>query len=291
MSRVNFSLRKTSDRLIAIGIIALPAALILLQPDVGTAIVFGGFIVMFFREGLSYQYLLFAMIFLILSVLALVANKVLLIIGILAAGFVSVYFIYKMRHLVLHIVLVVLLGGYVWFLNDIINNALKEHHRNRIAVLFNPEIGKKDIGYNLMQSKIAIGSGGLTGKGFMQGTQTKYDFVPEQETDYIYCTVGEEWGWLGSVVSLGLFFILLAQLMFVSENAKSSFARIFGYCVVSILFTHIVINVAMTIGLAPTIGIPLPFFSYGGSALLSFTIMVFILLNLYANRVNIISSR
>lgn len=291
MSRVNFSLRNNTDRLICAGLIAAPAGLILLQPDVGTAIVFGGFLIMFFREGLNYQYLLFAIVFLVLSVLALVANKVLLIIGILAAGFVSVYFIYRLRYLALHVALVLLLGSYVWFLNDIINATLKEHHRNRIAVLFNPEIDKKDIGYNLMQSKIAIGSGGLTGKGFMQGTQTKYDFVPEQETDYIFCTVGEEWGWLGSVASLCIFLVLLAQLMYVSENSKSAFARIFGYCVVSILFTHVAINVAMTIGLAPTIGIPLPFFSYGGSALLSFTIMVFILLNLYANRVNVISSR
>jgi rod shape determining protein RodA len=168
------------------------------------------------------------------------------------------------------------------------NNILKQHHRDRINNLVGKEIDLKGAGYNVNQSKIAIGSGRLTGKGFLHGTQTKYDFVPEQSTDFIFCTVGEEHGFVGSLVLIGLFVGLLLRVVFIAERQRSPFSRVYGYGVASILFIHLAINIGMTIGLVPVIGIPLPFISYGGSSLWSFTILLFILLKLDSNRMNII---
>ena len=170
----------------------------------------------------------------------------------------------------------------------VFNNVLKEHHRDRLNNLVGKEIDLKGAGYNVNQSKIAIGSGGLWGKGFLNGTQTKYDFVPEQSTDFIFCTVGEEWGFVGSVVLMTLFVALLLRIIFIAERQRSAFSRIYAYGVASILFFHLTINIGMTIGLVPVIGIPLPFVSYGGSSLWSFTILLFILLKLDSNRMNII---
>ena len=164
------------------------------------------------------------------------------------------------------------------------NELLEDRHRNRINILLGKAEDPKGIGYNTNQSLIAIGSGGLYGKGYLQGTQTKFDFVPEQTTDFIFCTVGEEWGFLGSATVVLLFVILLFRLVFLAERQRSRFSRIYGYSVASILFLHVCVNVAMTIGLAPVIGIPLPFFSYGGSSLWGFTLLLFIFLRLDAYR-------
>jgi rod shape determining protein RodA len=170
----------------------------------------------------------------------------------------------------------------------VFNNVFEQHHRDRINNLVGKDIDLKGAGYNVNQSKIAIGSGGVWGKGFLNGTQTKYDFVPEQSTDFIFCTVGEEWGFVGSIVLIALFVALLLRIIFIAERQRSSFSRIYGYGVASILFMHLTVNIGMTIGLVPVIGIPLPFVSYGGSSLWSFTILLFILIKLDSNRQNII---
>ena len=162
------------------------------------------------------------------------------------------------------------------------------HQRTRINVLLGKEIDPKGAGYNVNQSKIAIGSGGFVGKGFLQGTQTKFDFVPEQSTDFIFCTVGEEWGFIGSFIVLGLFMLLLWRIIYVAERQRSQYSRIYGYGVACILFFHLMVNIGMTIGLAPVIGIPLPYFSYGGSSLWSFTILLFIFIKLDAYRLEIL---
>jgi len=166
----------------------------------------------------------------------------------------------------------------------VLNNILEPHQQSRINELFGIESDPLGVGYNVNQSKIAIGSGGLTGKGFLNGTQTKFDFVPEQSTDFIFCTVGEEWGFIGTTLVVGLFLLLLLRLIYLAERQRSTFSRVYGYGVACIIFFHLAINVGMTIGLAPVIGIPLPFFSYGGSSLWSFTILVFIFLRLDASR-------
>jgi rod shape determining protein RodA len=174
--------------------------------------------------------------------------------------------------------------GVVFMVDYVFDNVLEEHQKTRINVLLGKESDPKGAGYNVNQSKIAIGSGGLIGKGFLQGTQTKYNFVPEQSTDFIFCTVGEEWGFAGSAVVVSLFVLLLYRLVKMAERQRSDFGRIYGYGVISILFFHFVINIGMTIGLVPVIGIPLPFFSYGGSSLWAFTILLFIFIKLDANR-------
>jgi rod shape determining protein RodA len=168
------------------------------------------------------------------------------------------------------------------------NQILKPHQKNRIDVILGKVNDPRGIGYNLNQSKIAIGSGGIFGKGYLQGTQTKYNFVPEQSTDFIFCTIGEEWGFVGCFFVIGLYLFLLIRIINIAERQRSSFARIYGYGVASILFFHIFINIGMTIGLIPVIGIPLPFLSYGGSSLWSFTILLFILLKFDSNRMGII---
>lgn len=290
MSRVNFSLRNWSDRLFLFALIGLPALLIKLQNDTGTALVFSAFIFVLFLEGLNYFYVILLLLVGIFSILAIVANKVLIIIFIVTIAFSSCYFIFRLRHIALHTIIGVSLIFLVLSVDFVINNMLQAHQRNRIYALFNPDIDPMGANWNTTQSKIAIGSGGFMGKGFLKGTQTKYDFVPQQATDFIFCTVGEEHGWVGSLVVIGLFFIFLYQLFFLAENSKSAFGRIFGYSIAAIFFFHIAVNISMTIGLAPVIGVPLPFFSYGGSSLISFSLMVFILLNLYSNRVYVYAS-
>jgi rod shape determining protein RodA len=168
--------------------------------------------------------------------------------------------------------------------NYVINNVLPVRHKNRLEALVDPNFDPMGINWNVTQSKIAIGSGGFSGKGFLEGTQTKYDFVPEQSTDFIFCTIGEEHGWIGSLVMIVLFVFFLLRIIFIAERQKSKFARSYGYAVACIFFFHFAVNIGMTIGLFPVIGIPLPFFSYGGSSLWGFTILLFVLLKLDAHR-------
>ena len=189
-----------------------------------------------------------------------------------------------MRKINTIIVIFLTISAMIFSVDYFVENVLQEHQQNRIKALINPEADPLGYGWNVTQSKIAIGSGGMFGKGFLEGTQTKFDFVPEQSTDFIFCTIGEEHGWIGSLVLIGLFMGLLVRILYVAERQKSVFGRTYGYCVASIIFFHFLVNVGMTIGLAPVVGIPLPFFSYGGSSLWSFTILLFILLAIDANR-------
>ncbi len=205
----------------------------------------------------------------------------------------STYLVFKVlikRMPQIGVALIILWGmmGYTYSTNYFFDSVLSEYQRNRILVMLNLEHDPQGIGYNVNQSKIAIGSGGFNGKGFLQGTQTKFDFVPEQTTDFIFCTVGEEWGFIGTTFVVILFLILLLRIIFLAERQHSDFSRIYGYSVAAIFFMHIAINIGMTIGLAPVIGIPLPFFSYGGSSFWGFTILLFIFLKLDTNRAELI---
>ncbi|MBX3101685.1 MAG: rod shape-determining protein RodA [Bacteroidetes bacterium] len=303
MSRHNFSLSSGRDRLGLLAIILVPVIIVLLQKDTGTALVFGSFVFMFLREGMSVAIFLLLMALVALAVMVIAGLSIYVVVSIIL-GLTLIYYLRKsiarfLARIGLYLNIrgkntlgPLLISGLlcVWSLSvNLVIAQLKPHQQQRIQALFNPEIDPTGVNWNTTQSKIAIGSGGFWGKGFMNGTQTKYNFVPQQHTDFIFCTPGEEFGWVGTTLILVLFFVLLYQLTYLAESSKSRFARIFGYSVVSILFFHVLVNVAMTIGLAPVIGIPLPFFSYGGSSLISFTIMVFLMLNFYANRVNILA--
>ncbi len=273
----------------AAAIIGIPVGLILAQPDVGSALTFASLIFVLYREGLSGYFLVFGLLGIVLFILTLLLSKIVLIVGLVViAGFLLTQIRNKkqwMRPIVLGTIGSIL---FIFSVDFTYSNILKPHHRNRIDVLLGKVEDLRGEGYNVNQSKIAIGSGRFWGKGFLQGTQTKYDFVPEQSTDFIFCTVGEEWGFVGSLVVVGLYLFLLLRIIFIAERQRSSFSRIYGYGVASILFCHFFLNLGMTMGLVPVIGIPLPFISYGGSSLWGFTILLFILLRLDANRMGII---
>jgi rod shape determining protein RodA len=220
----------------------------------------------------------------VLFVLTLLVSKMYLLISLtlLAA---LVLFIAKNKKLILPVIgILVVATGVIYSVDYVYTRVLEPHQKKRIAVLLGKETDIKGAGYNVNQSLIAIGSGGLTGKGYLQGTQTKFDFVPEQSTDFIFCTVGEEWGFIGTSVVVLLFLWLLIRIVLIAERQKSPFARVYGYAVASVLFFHFMVNIGMTIGLMPVIGIPLPFFSYGGSSLWGFTILLFILIKLDSYR-------
>ncbi|MGD1839675.1 MAG: rod shape-determining protein RodA [Thermonemataceae bacterium] len=278
--------------LIALTILAVPALLILLQPDAGSMLIFVSFLLVFYREGLHSIFLFLPLDAGIFFVLALVVPIAYLSFAVLvlAALFFGIYYFLRgkiTRRLVMSIILIALVHiAYAFSVNFIFENVLKPHQKERIMILLDEEVDKRARGsrYNLQQSKIAIGSGGLTGKGFLQGTQTKYDFVPEQRTDFIFCTIGEEGGWIGSSLLILLYIGLMSRVIIIAERQPDGFARIYGYGVASILFFHFTLNISMTMGLFPVVGIPLPFISYGGSSLWSFTILIFILLKLDAHR-------
>jgi rod shape determining protein RodA len=195
-------------------------------------------------------------------------------------------FAYVKKNWAVAVTIFILMGSLIMMfsVDYIFHNIMTQHQQTLINVFLGVEIDPQGTGYNVEQSKIAIGSGGLTGKGFLEGTQTKFNFVPEQATDFIFCTVGEEWGFVGTTIIIALFLTLIIRIMWLAEQQRSAFSRIYGYCVASILFLHLAINVGMTIGMVPVIGIPLPFFSYGGSSLWSFTILLFIFIRLDASR-------
>ncbi len=269
--------------------VGLPALLIILQNETGTALVFGALIFVLYREGLSGNILLFGLLIVVLFILTLLFNKMSMI-YILSGVAVALFILMrkKIKNIILLVSVFTLVSGFVYSVDYMFENKLQPHQKRRINVLLGKETDIKGAGYNVNQSKIAIGSGGFIGKGYLQGTQTKYDFVPEQSTDFIFCTIGEEWGFIGSTIVIALFIFLLIRIITVAENQKSPFSRIYGYGVASILFFHLVINIGMTIGLAPVIGIPLPFFSYGGSSLWSFTILLFIFVRLDAYRLQVL---
>lgn len=282
LSTLNIRMDDLRTKLVTIIIVAIPAGLVLLQNDTGSALVFGAFALVMYREGLSGNFLLFGLALVVLFIFSLLfpLQTMLILLGII----VSIVFIFQRKKSWLmalyHALALAVLMGFVFSVDYIFNEVLEPHQQIRIEVLLGQKDDLKGAGYNVNQSKIAIGSGGLLGKGFLKGTQTKYDFVPEQTTDFIFCTVGEEWGFFGSLVVIALFAALILRILFISERQRSSFTRIYGYCVASILLFHFLINVGMTMGLMPVIGIPLPFFSYGGSSLLGFTLLLFIFVKL-----------
>ena len=282
LSTLNIRMEDFKTKLIAGAILILPSGLILLQNDTGSMLVFGAFALVLYREGLSGNILLFGLAMVVLFIFALLFTPLTMLI--ILTGFGLVAFLFQRKKtwkLGLSIGAVVgVLMGFVFSVDYLFNEVLEPHQQVRIDVLLGKKNDPKGAGYNVNQSKIAIGSGGFAGKGFLKGTQTKYDFVPEQATDFIFCTVGEEWGFLGTFIVIALFTALILRLIYISERQRSSFTRIYGYCVASILLFHFLINIGMTIGLMPVIGIPLPFFSYGGSSLFGFTILLFIFVKL-----------
>lgn len=269
--------------------IFVPPIIIILQKETGSALTFAALIIVLYREGLPGVYPALIISFILLLILALIFPNWAVVLGLALFGVLFWYLFLKRyernrQNLQRVIGLFVLFSGFVLTVDFVINNVLAPHQQKRIKVLVNPNIDPLGAAWNVTQSKLAIGSGGAIGKGYLKGTQTKFDFVPEQSTDFIFCTVGEEWGFLGSFVLLGLYFILLTRLLSLAEKQKSKFARIYGYGVASILFFHILVNIGMTVGLMPVIGIPLPFVSSGGSSLMSFTMLLFVFLKLDAHR-------
>ena len=295
------------SRAISTAIILAPVALIMLQPDTGTALVSGAFILVLYREGLSGNILLLAIVAGILSVLALimeesshrlpfteveVGGQYLLMLLIVLFGLLTAWVVYKLvqrRHHKRYMVYIALaVAGSLAFIASVdkLVDGMAPHQQVRIRILLGLEEDPQGMGYNVKQSQTAIGSGGLTGKGYLQGTLTKYKYVPMQSTDFIFCTVGEEWGFVGTSFVVLLFTALILRIIRISDRQRSRFTRIYAWCVASIFFLHLMINVGMTIGLAPVIGIPLPFFSYGGSSMLAFTILLAILLRLDGERLS-----
>ncbi len=289
LSGLNINLKKPKTLFKVFLIIAIPSGLIFLQNDTGSALVYTAFIFVFYREGMTGGILIIALVTVFLFLLALLVNKFIVIVGL---ALIAVLLILVIRHTTRNIAVILgfllLTSGFVYSVDYAFQNVLEPHHRTRINVLLGKESDIHGAGYNVHQSLIAIGSGGFSGKGFLKGTQTKFNFVPEQSTDFIYCTVGEEWGFIGSSMVVVLFLILLSRLIYLAERQRSTFSRVYGYGVASIIFFHFAVNIAMTLGLFPVIGIPLPFFSYGGSSLWGFTILLFIFLKLDSSRVNIL---
>jgi rod shape determining protein RodA len=346
MTNINVNLEKLPSKIWTSVIVGIPTALILMQGDVGSALVFAGFIFVLHREGLESGFLVFGFGAIIFSLLALLFNPYALIaiysavmiivvfynkkhkfpifnstLWIIALSALSVTYIqlfqnnyeegapelimplsvmlgailivgailnYKRKEWILPLMGVFMaLSIYTFSVNFLFNNVLKQHHRDRIDLILGKIEDRSGVGYNLFQSKMAIGSGGLTGKGYLKGTQTMLNFVPEQSTDFIFTSIAEELGFLGSLLIVGIFVALLLRIIALAERQRSRFARVYGYSVACVLFIHFAINIAMTIGLAPVIGIPLPFVSYGGSSLLAFSILLFVLIKLDTERLNI----
>lgn len=287
VSDTQTNLNKLPSQLISLGIIIAPVLFILMQPDAGSAMIFFSLIFVLHREGLPEWYLGLGFTIAVLFILSLIVEPY-WIIGGLALFILGYYFRLKriQRNPFVAGLVFIGLSTFVFSVDFVYDHVLEPHQKDRIDVLFNDNVNLQKEAYNLNQSMIAIGSGGLTGKGFLEGTQTKGRFVPEQHTDYIFTTVGEEWGFVGSMVVIVVFLALFYRLLYLAEHQKTRFSRVYGYGVVSILFVHFAVNIAMLIKLFPTIGVPLPFFSYGGSSLWAFTILLFIFLKLDANKVN-----
>jgi rod shape determining protein RodA len=301
LGRPNVKFEKTRNQLIVGAIVGIPALLILLQNETGTVLVFSAFILVLFREGLSPWILIFGAVSVTIFILTLIFEQNYIITGLVVLSVIVMGNIslslqrksVKLKHVAYKSLLVmgscIVCIGIVLGVNFFLYKVLQPHQRKRILVLVDPDIDPLGNGYQVTQSKIAIGSGEFFGKGFLEGTQTKFDFVPDQSTDFIFCTIGEEHGWFGSSLLIILYILFLMRLIYLSERQKDKFTRIYGYSVACIIFIHFTINIGMTIGIFPVIGIPLPFFSYGGSSLWSFTILLFIFLKLDAHRRQLLS--
>jgi rod shape determining protein RodA len=289
LSDTNRDITKNKDLILSALVFVIPMGLIVLQGDAGTAMVYGSFLIVLFREGMSPTFILLGLGAILLFLMTLMLPETALIIGIVIITLIMLGLMARtLRKAIIIVVLGLVAVSMVVSVDFVLNDVLKEHQRKRVQLLVNPNADPLGVGWNTTQSKIAIGSGGFTGKGFLQGTQTKFDFVPAQTTDFIFCTIGEEQGWIGSTLLLIVFGLLILRISQIAERQKTAFVRIYGYSVASIIFFHFVINIAMTIGLFPVIGIPLPFFSYGGSSLWSFTIMLFIFLKLDSHRMELL---
>jgi rod shape determining protein RodA len=287
LSDSQINLKDINRQIQALLIVFLPVILILPQPDPGSALIYSIFIIILYREGLPSWYVWTGFITILLFVLTLILQpQYVILLALLTIGFIHFKSRLSERNLVLSSILFVLISGFVLSVNYVFTHVFKQHHRDRFNILLGKSVDMKGIGYNTNQSEIAIGSGGWFGKGFLEGTQTKGGFVPEQHTDYIFTTVGEEWGFIGSLFVIGLFAGLFLRLIYLAERQKTKFSRVYGYCVAGILFIHFFVNIAMVLGIFPTIGVPLPFFSYGGSGLWGFTILLFIFIKMDANKVN-----
>lgn len=311
LSTPNIKLQDLQTKQITLGLIILPALLILLQPDTGTVIVFTSFIFVIYREGLGGNLLIFGFFSMVLAVLSLILNDTEFdifgaftlqgqywLVGIL--GILSFFAFFVIRKMVMKrnrryaffvLLLVFIMGSSVVLLTDLaFQKVLQQHQKDRIEILLGKKEDPKKKGYNIDRSKAAIGSGGWTGKGYMKSTlaNASQKHVPMQTTDFIFCTWSEEWGFQGSVLIILLFLFLMIRMVIIAERQRSQFTRIYAYCVTCIIFFHVLINIGMTIGLAPVIGIPLPFFSYGGSSLFAFSVLVFILLRLDSERLNVL---
>ncbi len=285
ISSSSFNIKEKKAKIYIGLLVGAPMILIYLQNDTGSALVYFSFLLVLFREGLSGKIMITGVLIIMLSVIALLVNKF-IITGFLALIIIfTIMIIRRRKAIVIKLIsLFIVATGFVFSVEYAFENMLEPHQQTRVNVLLGKEVDLRGAGYNVNQSMIAIGSGGFTGKGFLNGTQTKYDFVPEQSTDFIFCTVGEEWGFVGSLVVIALYLGLLLRIIMIAERQRSIFSRIYGYGVASILFFHFAINIGMTIGLAPVIGIPLPFFSYGGSSLWASTILLFIFIRLDESR-------
>lgn len=287
LSDTQINLSYTNRQIQALAIVCLPVLLILPQPDPGSALIYSAFFLVLYREGLPSWYIWTGFSAILLFVLTLLLQpQYVILLALLVIVIVHLKSRLADRNIVLSAILFTLISGFVLSVNYVFTHVFKQHHRDRFNILLGKTVDMKGIGYNTNQSEIAIGSGGFFGKGFLEGTQTKGGFVPEQHTDYIFTTVGEEWGFLGSLDVIALFVILLLRIIYLAERQKTKFSRVYGYCVAGILFIHFFVNIAMVVGIFPTIGVPLPFFSYGGSGLWGFTILLFIFLKMDANKVN-----
>ena len=289
LSSIQNDIKKITHLLKIILLITLPMILIILQPDAGSALVFMGMFFVLIREGLDLRFLFSAMGLLLIFILTLLYSPSYVS---LAMAFIvfTIYWLFKKKYpkTKQNPFILILITGIVFSLSVsfIFNSIFEQRHRDRFNIILGLETDTKGIGYNINQSKIAIGSGGFSGKGFLNGSQTQGNFVPEQETDYIFSIIGEEWGFIGSTALILLFTTFILRIIYRAERLTSSYARIFSYAFASILFVHFFVNIGMTLGLVPTVGIPLPFISYGGSNLLAFSLMLFIYLNFDANRLN-----
>lgn len=290
IGNTSFRMDKLKNLVILFLIIGTPAILIILQGDTGTALVYSVFLLVFFREGMSPIPLILGTSAAIIFILTLlVENHTYLYSGITILTAIVIFFNKKtFKRIALIVVGAIIIAGVIRSVDYVISDVMKPHQQNRIKALINPDADPLGYGWNVTQSKIAIGSGQFFGKGYLNGTQTKYDFVPEQSTDFIFCTIAEEHGWIGSLIVIALFIALLLRVIYLAERQKWRFARVYGYSVACIIFFHFAVNIGMTIGLFPVIGIPLPMFSYGGSSLWAFTVLIFILIKLDAHRMQVL---
>ncbi|MDY0217134.1 MAG: rod shape-determining protein RodA [Bacteroidales bacterium] len=285
----NRNMEQLKVQFVSLLLIFIPALIILFQNDTGSALVFAVFLFVMYREGMPGTILWIGITFIIVFLMTLLFTHWIVISAIAVLTLFMWFFIRRYRKDVIRLILIsLLLSSFSFGVDYIFDNVLQPHQKSRIEVLIGTETDLRGAGYNVNQSKIAIGSGGFYGKGFLKGTQTKFKFVPEQSTDFIFCTIGEEWGFIGSFLVVALYLFLLIRIILLSERQRSRYSRVYGYGIAGVLFTHFAVNIGMTLGLVPVIGIPLPYISYGGSSLIAFTIMLFIFIKLDMNRKNIV---